>query len=33
MTVDRHHVHTSRFELRFADRDALGHVDNAAYFI
>ena len=32
MTANRHHVHTSRFELRFADMDALGHVNNAAYF-
>ena len=28
----RVHVHTCRFALRFADMDALGHVNNAAYF-
>jgi len=32
MTATRIHVHTSRFGLRFADMDALGHVNNAAYF-
>ncbi|MFO1304865.1 MAG: thioesterase family protein [Burkholderiales bacterium] len=32
MTSARHLVHTSRFHLRFADMDALGHVNNAAYF-
>jgi acyl-CoA thioester hydrolase len=32
MTAPRTHVHTSRFPLRFADMDALGHVNNAAYF-
>ena len=32
MTTPRTHVHTSRFALRFADMDALGHVNNAAYF-
>ena len=32
MTTTRHHVHTSTFGLRFADMDALGHVNNAAYF-
>jgi acyl-CoA thioester hydrolase len=32
MTTQRHHVQTSRFGLRFADMDALGHVNNAAYF-
>jgi acyl-CoA thioester hydrolase len=32
MTATRVHVHTSSFDLRFADMDALGHVNNAAYF-
>jgi acyl-CoA thioester hydrolase len=32
MTTSRIHVHTSTFGLRFADMDALGHVNNAAYF-
>jgi acyl-CoA thioester hydrolase len=32
MTATRIHVHTSTFGLRFADMDALGHVNNAAYF-
>ena len=32
MTAPRTHVHTSKFALRFADMDALGHVNNAAYF-
>jgi acyl-CoA thioester hydrolase len=32
MTAPRQHVHTTRFALRFADMDALGHVNNAAYF-
>jgi len=32
MTATRVHVHTARFGLRFADMDALGHVNNAAYF-
>jgi len=32
MTAPRLHVHTSSFGLRFADMDALGHVNNAAYF-
>ena len=32
MTATRLHVHTSSFGLRFADMDALGHVNNAAYF-
>jgi len=32
MTAPRHHVHTATFGLRFADMDALGHVNNAAYF-
>ncbi|MFO1312645.1 MAG: thioesterase family protein [Burkholderiales bacterium] len=32
MTSARQLVHISRFELRFADMDALGHVNNAAYF-
>ena len=32
MTASRQHVHTTKFGLRFADMDALGHVNNAAYF-
>jgi acyl-CoA thioester hydrolase len=32
MAPIRIHVHTSAFGLRFADMDALGHVNNAAYF-
>jgi acyl-CoA thioester hydrolase len=32
MTAPRQHVHTTKFALRFADMDALGHVNNAAYF-
>src|SRR5262245_25274501 len=32
MTAPRIHVHTSKVALRFADMDALGHVNNAAYF-
>jgi len=32
MTTARTLVQTTRFGLRFADMDALGHVNNAAYF-
>ena len=32
MTSPRLHVHTSKFGLRFADMDALGHVNNVTYF-
>jgi acyl-CoA thioester hydrolase len=32
MSAARHHVHTATIAVRFGDMDALGHVNNAAYF-
>ena len=32
MTTPRHHVHTSVQRIRWADMDALGHVNNTVYF-
>jgi len=32
MTAPRHHVHTSVQPIRWADMDALGHVNNTVYF-
>jgi len=32
MTAARLHVHTSTLDIRWADMDALGHVNNTVYF-